>query len=167
MCVVYHHMHTLLHVCTQLDLLHKLHSYYTTSTVSTIIVLFSATTVSVSVQRTNIPTKLLDLPSYNGFSLTCTATSRASTQDVALTKVITWMRSVGGGNPRELTESSTSDVIMISNMNLNQATATSELIVNTTSSGSHVYTCAVSVHVSPATDVIQRQNDTTIVVQGW
>ena len=128
---------------------------------------FSATTVSVSVQRTNIPTRVLDLPSYNGFSLTCTAVSRASTQNVALTKVITWMRSVNGGNTQELTESSTSDVVVISNMDLNQATSTSEIMVNTTSSGSHVYTCAVSVPVSPANDVIQGQDDTTIVVQGW
>ena len=127
----------------------------------------SATTVSVSIQRTNIPTRVLDLPSYNGFSLTCTATSRASTQEVALTKVITWMRSVGGGNPQELTESSTGDIVMISDMDLDQATATSELMVNTTSSGSHVYTCAVSVPVSPANDVIQGQDDTTVVVQGW
>ena len=126
-----------------------------------------ATTVSVSVQHTNVPSQLLDLPSYNGFSLTCTATSRASTQDVALTKVITWMRSVDGGSAEVLTDPSTAnDVTMISHMDLGQPTATSELMVNTTLSGSHVYTCSVSVPVSPATDVIQGDDSTTIMVQG-
>ena len=120
------------------------------------------------VQSTNVPSQLLDLPSYNGFCLTCTATSRAATQDVALTKVITWMRSVNGGNPEVLTNPSTnSDVIMINNMDLGHPTATSELMVNTTSSGSHVYTCSVSVPVSPATDDIQGYDSTTIMVQGY
>ena len=126
-----------------------------------------ATTVSVMVQRTSVPSQLLDLPSYNGFSLTCTAASRAATQDVTLTKVITWMRSVDGGNSETLTDTSTTnDIVMINDMNLGQATATSELMVNTTSTGSHVYTCSVSVPVSPATDVIQGDDSTTITVQG-
>ena len=78
---------------------------------------FPAATVSVLVQRTNVPSQLLDLPSYNGFSLTCTATSRASTQDVALTKVITWMRSVDGGSAEVFTDPSTAgDVTVISDM---------------------------------------------------
>ena len=127
----------------------------------------TATTVSVSVQRTNVPSQLLDLQQYNGFSLTCTATSRASTEDVALTKAITWMRSVDGGSAEVLTYPSTAgDVTMISHMDLGQPTATSELMVNTTSSGSHVYTCSVSVPVSPATDNIQGDDSTTIMVQG-
>ena len=127
----------------------------------------SATTVSVMVQQTSVPSQLLDLPSYNGFSLTCTATSRAATQDVTLTKEITWMRSVDGGNSEVLTNMSANlDVMMINHMNLGQATAISELMVNTTSSGSHVYTCSVSVPVTPATDIIQGNDSTTIMVQG-
>ena len=72
-----------------------------------------------------------------------------------------------GGNSETLTDPSTNgDVTMINDMDLGQATATSELMVNTTSSGSHVYTCSVSVPVSPATDMIQGDDDTTITVQG-
>ena len=74
---------------------------------------------------------------------------------------------MNGGNPEILTDPFTnSDVVMISHMDLGQPTATSELMVNTTSSGSHVYTCSVSVPVSPATDIIQGDDSTTITVQG-
>ena len=116
--------------------------------------------------RTSIPPRVLDLPSYNGFTLTCTATSRAVNMDVAVAKAITWMRSVGGGNPQILTDVSNGEFVMVSSTNLEMATAMSTLEVNTTVAGSHVYICNVNLSIMPAPDVVQEQAMTTIVVQG-
>ena len=126
------------------------------------------TTLSVNLERTSVSARVLDLPTYNGFTLTCTATSRADNQEVAVTKAITWMRSVDGGNPQLLTDSdmSTSDLVMISSTDLQMATAMSMLTVNTTVAGSHVYTYSANLSILPAPDIIRNQNMTTIVVQG-
>ena len=77
------------------------------------------------------------------------------------------MRSVDGGNAEILADSARSDnIVLITNMDLDMATAMSELMVNTTLGGSHVYTCNANLVVMPAPDVINGQADTTIVVQG-
>ena len=130
--------------------------------------LCSDTTLAVNLMRTSVPPRVLDFPSYNGFTLTCTATSRAVNMDVVVSKAITWMRSVDGGNPQVLTDSdmSSSEFVMISSTDLEIATAMSTLEVNTTVPGSHVYTCNVNLSIMPAPDVIQEQAMTTIVVQG-
>ena len=126
------------------------------------------TTLAVNLMRTSVPPRVLNLPSYNGFTLTCTATSRAVNMDVAVAKAITWMRTVDGGNPLVLTDSdvSSGEFVMISSTDLEMATAMSTLEVNTTVPGSHVYTCNVILSIMPAPDVIQEQAMTTIVVQG-
>ena len=126
------------------------------------------TTLAVNLMRTSVPPRVLDLPSYNGFTLTCTATSRAVNMDVAVAKAITWMRSVDGGNPQVLTDSdvASSEFVMISSTDLEMSTAMSTLEVNTTVPGSHVYTCNVILSIVPAPDVIQEQAMTTIVVEG-
>ena len=125
------------------------------------------TTLSVSIERTSISTRVLDLATYNGFSLTCTATSRAVNQEVAITKAVTWMRSVDGGNSQLLTDSgmSSSDIVMISSTDLQMATALSMLMVNTTVAGSHVYTCSANLSILPAPDIIRNESMTNIVVQ--
>ena len=122
----------------------------------------------MTIDHSTLPPRVLDLPNYNGFSLSCTATSRVLTDNVAITKVITWSRSVGGGNSQvlDMSDMTSNDVIIITHMDLDMATATSELMVNTTVGGSHVYTCSVRLSVMPAPDVIQEQESTTIVVQG-
>ena len=126
------------------------------------------TTLAVNLMRTSVPPRVLNLTNYNGFTLTCTATSRAVNMDVAVAKAITWMRTVDGGNPLVLTDSdvSSGEFVMISSTDLEMATAMSTLEVNTTVPGSHVYTCNVILSIMPAPDVIQEQAMTTIVVQG-
>ena len=118
--------------------------------------------------QTSVPARVLNLPTYNGFSLTCTATSRAVNMDVAVAKNITWMRSVDGGNPQTLTDSdgSSSEYVMITSTDLVNATSMSTLEVNTTVAGSHVYTCNVALSIMPAPDVVHEQDMTTVVVQG-
>ena len=135
---------------------------------STVCLCSSAPSVSVTIDDSGVPSRVLDLPSYNGFNLTCTATSTVLTNEVPITKVITWMRSVDGANAQVLAMSdmNTNDVIVISHMDLDKATATSELMVNTTLPGSHNYTCSARLAVMPAPDDIRGQGSTTIVVQG-
>ena len=126
------------------------------------------TTLSVNLERTSVPARVLDLSTYNGFTLTCTATSRADNQEVAVTKAITWMRSVDGGSPQLLTGSdmSSSDLVVISSTDLQMVTAMSMLTVNTTVADSHVYTCSANLSILPAPDIIRNQSMTTIMVQG-
>ena len=126
------------------------------------------TTLSVNLERTSVPDQVLDLPTYNEFTLTCAATSRADSKEVAVTKAITWMRSVRSGSPQLLTDPdmSNSDLVMISSTDLQMATAMSMLTVNTTMAGSHVYTCSANLLILPAPDNITNQSTTTIVVQG-
>ena len=70
---------------------------------------------------------------------------------------------MNGGAPEQLIDgSNTNDVVMILDDNLLQATSISMLIVNTTMSGSHVYTCAASLVVAPAPDDISAQGQTTV-----
>ena len=117
--------------------------------------------------RTSVPSRVLDLMNYNGFALTCTATSRAVNMNVAVAKAITWMRSVDGGNPLVLTDVSNGEIVMISRDDLQNATAMSTLEVNTSVPGNHDYTCNVNLSIMPAPDVIQGQAMTAIMVQGW
>ena len=126
------------------------------------------TSLAVNVERTSVPARVLNLPTYNGFTLTCTATSRADNLKVAVNKAITWMRSVAGGSPQLLTYSdmSSSDLVVISSTDLQMATAMSMLMVNTAVAGSHVYTCSANLSILPAPDIIRNQSMTTIVVQG-
>ena len=125
--------------------------------------------LTVTIDRSDVPSRVLDLPSYNGFNLTCTATSRVLTNQVPITKVITWTRSVDGGNAQvlDMSNMNTNNVIIISHMDLDLATAASELHVNTTLPGSHNYTCSARLSVMPAPDNIRGQDSMTIVVQGW
>ena len=70
---------------------------------------------------------------------------------------------MNGGAPEQLIDgSSTSDMVMILEDNLFQAASISMLIVNTTMSGNHVYTCGASLVVAPAPDVISAQGQTTV-----
>ena len=72
-----------------------------------------------------------------------------------------------GGSAEVLADSDRSDnIVLITSMDLNMATARSELMVNTTLGGSHIYTCNANLSITPAPDVINGQADTTIVVQG-
>ena len=73
-----------------------------------------------------------------------------------------------GGSPQLLTDSdmSSSDLVMISSTDLQTATATRMLMVNTTVAGSHVYTCSANLSILPAPDIIRNQSVTTILVQG-
>ena len=93
------------------------------------------------------------------------ATSRVAETPTAITKAFTWSRSVNGGATEDLIESDVNNIVMITNDGLNQDRATSILIVNTTSSGSHVYTCRANLVVAPAPDIIMGQNQVTITVQ--
>ena len=125
-----------------------------------------APTLDVSIERTSVPPRILDVPTYNGFTLTCIATSRVAGTPTAITKAFTWSRSVDGGATEELIESDVNNIVMITFDGLNQDTATSILTVNTTSSGSHVYTCRAKLVVAPAPDDIMRQTQDAITVQG-
>ena len=125
----------------------------------------------MTIDCSEVPSQVLDHSFYNGFNLTCTATSRVLTNWVFLvpiTKVITWMKTVDGGNPQvlDMTAVNTNDVIVISHMDLDTATATSKLQVNTTLPGSHNYTCSATLAVMPAPDEIHGLDSTTVVVQG-
>ena len=74
-----------------------------------------------------------------------------------------WTRSVNGGAPEQLIDgSNTNDIVMILDDNNLQATSISMLIVNTTMSGSHVYTCGASLVVAPAPDDISAQGQATV-----
>ena len=73
-----------------------------------------------------------------------------------------------GGSPQLLTDSdmSSSDMVVISSIDLQMTTAMSILMVNTTVVGSHVYICSANLSILPAPDIIRNQSMTTIVVQG-
>lgn len=112
----------------------------------------------------DIPTQVLDFPPFNGFSLSCTAATNGFEDRTALTKAFTWTRSISGGPHEDLI--SDNDEVSIVSTDLHQETTTSVLTINTTQGGSHVYTCAVILVVTPAEDNIQRQAQQTVNVQG-
>ena len=91
------------------------------------------------------------------------ASSRVAGTLTDIRKQITWTRSVNGGAPEQLINgSNTNDVVLILEDDFLRATSISRLIVNTTMSGSHVYTCAASLVVAPAPDDISAQGQTTV-----
>ena len=77
------------------------------------------------------------------------------------------MRSINGGPSEPLTNGANVDsVVTVMEDDLLQATSTSMLMVNTTRSGSHSYTCRAELVVAPAPEIINEQNETTISVAG-
>ena len=77
------------------------------------------------------------------------------------------MRSIDGGPPEQLTDGANVDsVVTVMEDDLLQATSMSMLMVNTTMSGSHSYTCRADLVVSPAPENITEQNETTISIAG-
>ena len=74
-----------------------------------------------------------------------------------------WTRSVNDGVSEQLIDgSSTNDIVMILDDDNLRATSISMLMVNTTMSGNHVYTCGASLVVSPAPDNISAEAQTTV-----
>ena len=116
--------------------------------------------------RTSVPTRVLDISPYNGFSLTCSATSRVVRNPTAITKAFSWTRSIDGARDGVPVVMDDNNYVVIMESGLVEAEATSVLMVNTSLSGSHVYTCSARLVVVPATDDIQEQDMETIMVQG-
>ena len=124
-------------------------------------------TLDVSIDRAAVPARIIDASPFNGFILICIATSRVAGEEKAVRKRIIWTRSVDGGSVQQLTDgASVDDVVMVVEDNLLQARSMSMLMVNTSMSGSHVYSCRAELIVAPAPDDISTQNQTTITVVG-
>ena len=127
----------------------------------------SVPTLDVSIDRASVPARVIDTSPFNGFVLICIATSRVAGVAIAIRKRITWTRSVNGGSVQQLTDGASIDnVVMVMEDNLLQARSMSVLMVNTSVSGSHVYSCRAELVVAPAPDDISTQNQTTITVVG-
>ena len=123
--------------------------------------------LDISIDHTGVFSRILDVSPFNGFPLTCMSTSRVAGVATAIRKRITWMRSVDGGPLEQLTDGANVDsVVMVMEDDLFGATSTSMLMVNTTMSGSHSYTCRAELVVAPAPDSISTQNLTTINIVG-
>ena len=128
---------------------------------------FSVPTLDVSIERADVPARIIDVPSFNGFTLICMATSNVAGMATAIRKRITWTRSVNGGVSEELTDGASVDsVVMVMEDSSFEATSMSMLMVNTTVSGNHSYTCRAELVVAPAPDDINAQDQTTVTVVG-
>ena len=128
---------------------------------------FSVPTLDVSIDRTGVPARIIDTSPFNGFALICMATSKVAGVATAIRKRITWKRSVNGGVSEELTDGASIDsVVMVIEDSLFEARSMSLLLVNTTVSGNHSYTCRAELVVAPAPDDINAQNQTTITIVG-
>ena len=124
-------------------------------------------TLDVSIDRTGVPSRILDLSPFNGFTLNCIATSSVVGTPTPIRKRITWTRSVDGGPPQQLTDGTNVDnVVAVMEVDLLEATSMSMLMVNTTVSGSHSYTCTAQLVVDPAPDSITEQDQTTVSIVG-
>ena len=119
---------------------------------------------TLSVSLPAVTTRVLDIPPYNSFTLTCTATSSVSGTDRAILKSFTWTRRIGSG-AIEMIMNSTNGVT-ITGSNLDQATSISTLQMTTMTAGEHMYTCSSSLVVSPAMDDITGSDQQTVTVQG-
>ena len=127
----------------------------------------SVPTLAVTVDRTSLPSRILDISPFNGFSLICMATSTVSGMETAIRKRITWMRSLDGGPAQELPDGATVDsVVMVMEDDLSGPTSMSMLVINTTVSGSHSYTCRAELAVAPAPDDITQQDQTIVSIIG-
>ena len=128
----------------------------------------SVPTLDVSIDRVGVSSRILDLSPFNDFTLACMATSSVAGTPTPIRKRITWMRSVDGGHPQQLTNEAASvdSIVIVTEDSLMGATSMSMLSVNTTTSGSHRYTCTAQLVVSPAPDSITEQDQTTVNIVG-
>ena len=124
-------------------------------------------TLEVVIDRNNVPSRIIDLPGFNGFMLTCTASSQVMGVPKAINKTIIWMRSVDGGPAETVSEvADMNHIVMISEDGLQRAVSTSVLVVNTTVSGRHLYACEAKLIVTPALDDIRAQSQTNVTIVG-
>ena len=128
----------------------------------------SVPTLDVSIDRAGVSSRILDLSPFNGFTLACMATSSVAGRPTPIRKRISWMRSVDGGSPQQLTNGAANvdSVVTVTEVDLLEATSMSVLSVNTTMSGSHSYSCTAQLVVSPAPDSITGQDQTIVNIVG-
>ena len=133
-----------------------------------LILSFSVPTLDVSIDRADVPARIIDASPFNGFTLICMATSKVAGMATAIRKQITWTRSLNGGASVQMTDGANigNEIVMVMEDDLLEATSMSVLMVNTTMSGSHSYTCRAELVVAPAPDDINAQNQTTVTVVG-
>ena len=111
------------------------------------------------VEVSMVTERILDIPPYNTFTLTCSASSSVQGQSFAITKTLGWSESVDGASPTNLTQDVTTS-------DLAQITSSSAADVTVTSAGEYVYRCESVLTLGAIPDRVVGVASTNVTVHG-
>ncbi len=103
--------------------------------------------------------RILDIPPYNTYALTCTASSRVQSIPTAISKTIQWSVSFNSGAFTTVT-----DGVMTSNLTM--ATSSSVLSVTASVSGEYVYRCGSQLELVGVDDSVEGDYSSDITIYG-
>ncbi len=103
--------------------------------------------------------RILDIPPYNTYALTCTASSRVQSTPTAISKTIEWSVSFNSGAGTTVT-----DGVMTSDLTM--ATSSSVLSVAASVSGEYVYRCGSQLELVGVDDSVGGDYTSSITIYG-
>ncbi len=120
---------------------------------------FPYTDPILDIDVTMVTGRILDIPPYNTYALTCTASSRVASTPTAISKTIEWSVSFNSGAVTTVT-----DGVMTSDLTM--ATSSSVLSVAASVSGEYVYRCGSQLELVGVDDSVGGDYTSSITVYG-
>ena len=108
---------------------------------------------------TMVTGRILDIPPYNTYAITCTASSRVQSTPTAITKTIEWSVSFNSGAVTMVTEG------VVTN-HLAMATSSSVLSIMTSVSGEYEYRCGSQLELVGVADSVEGAVTSSVTVYG-
>ncbi len=103
--------------------------------------------------------RILDIPPYNTYAITCMASSRVQSTPTAITKTIQWSVSFNDGAVTTVAEGvMTNDLAM--------ATSSSVLSITTSVSGVYEYRCGSQLELVGVADSVEGAGTSSVTVYG-
>ncbi len=103
--------------------------------------------------------RILDIPPYNTYALTCTASSRVQSTPTAITKTIEWSVSFNDAAVTTVTE-------RVMTNDLTMATSSSVLSITTSVSGQYEYRCGSQLELVGVADSVEGAGTSSVTVYG-
>ncbi len=119
----------------------------------------SCTDPILDIAVTMVTGRILDIPPYNTYALTCMASSRVQSTPTAITKTIQWSVSFNDAAVTTVTEG-------VMTNDLTMATSSSVLSITTSVSGVYEYRCGSQLELVGVADSVEEAGTSSVTVYG-
>ncbi len=103
--------------------------------------------------------RILDVPPYNTYTMSCVASSRVQSILKDIPQTISWSVARDGGAVMSVSEGISTEMVDV-------GTSSSVLSVTINAGGEYVYTCGSSLDLGDISDTVEGDDSTTVTVIG-